>query len=40
MSEMEDTIVNAKGSGLTKCPWCHNYSVDETGWCYNGCNRK
>jgi len=32
----EQSIVDSKGSGLTKCTKCGTYSVDEEGWCYNG----
>lgn len=39
-SERERTIVDAKGAGLTICPKCKRHSVDESGWCYNGCSIK
>lgn len=40
MKEWEQSIVDAEGAGLTICPKCKCHSVDESGWCYNGCNIK
>lgn len=36
--EQKHSIVDAKGAGFTICPKCKKHSVDEKGWCYNGCN--
>ncbi len=36
----ESVIVDSKSAGFTKCSICHNYALDEKGWCYNGCNTK
>ena len=34
----EPAIVDAPSAGLTKCPKCNNHSVNEKGYCYNGCD--
>jgi len=40
LDDLQNTIVDAPGSGLTKCPFCGYHSVDEEGWCYNGCMKE
>lgn len=37
--DLGNYIVDSKSAGLTICPICKNHSVNEEGWCYNGCNR-
>jgi len=32
-------IVDASSAGFTKCPVCNKFSVNEKGWCYNGCGK-
>jgi len=36
----EQVVVDAKSSGLTMCPKCKTYSINENGYCYNGCQCK
>lgn len=39
-NQNEEVIVDSKSGGFDICPICGRYSLNENGWCYNGCFRK